>query len=155
MARNGNEGLDDDPDADEMGDDSLDVLFNGLQGNGPKVLGDAGLARLLESRLGRIERGARNRAEDCLHDIQSLARLLTQVLLDESRPPCAADLATAARHLGQLAQDGERWDLLAEHAAMYRTQRSVASEVARHWGRWARHFQEWPLPETATVDQVS
>lgn len=130
-------------DADQ---DSLDALFGALQGNGPKVLGDAGLARLSEPRLLVIERGARQRAEDCTQDLQCLARLLTQVLLAENQPLRASDLAVAARHLGKLAQDGERWTLLAEHAALYRTQRSVAQEVALHWTRWAQHFREWPAP---------
>ncbi|WP_028081646.1 hypothetical protein [Solimonas soli] len=119
-------------------------MFSAMQGNGPKVLGDAGLARLSESRLRVIERGARRRAEDCLHDGQCLSRLLAQALIDEERPLRAADLAAAARHIGRLMHDGERWNLLAEHASLYRTQRAVAAEVARHWSKWAQHFAEWP-----------
>lgn len=138
----GPESLNGDLSSDEQG--SLDRLFNDLQGNGPKILGDAGLARLSGSRLLSIEHGARSRADDCLHDVQSLARLLTQALLETDRPVRPADAAAAARHLGQLTQDCERWNLLAEHAAMYRVQRPVAAEVARHWTRWAQHFGEWP-----------
>lgn len=126
--------------------DSLDALMEALQGNGPKVLGDAGLARFSPKRLHAIELGARSRAEDCLRDVQCLARLLALVLINEDRPLRQSDSASAARHLGRLAQDCERWNLLAEHAAMYRTQRPVASEVARHWARWAQHFGEWPAP---------
>lgn len=132
----------------ESGSDTgmLDALFHHLQGNGSKVLGDAGLARFSPQRLHAIELGARSRAEDCLRDVQCLARLLALVLIDEDRRLRQSDSASAARHLGQLAQDCERWNLLAEHAAMYRAQQPVASEVARHWARWAEHFGEWPAP---------
>ncbi|MFT4046540.1 MAG: hypothetical protein QM661_07550 [Solimonas sp.] len=131
---------------DDADEDALDALLNALQGNSPACPGDAGLARLSETRLTRIERGARGRADDSLREVQSLARLLAQVLLDEDRPPRTVDLAVAARHLGRLAADSARWSLLAEHATMYRTQRSVAEEVARHWVLWAQYLREWPQP---------
>jgi hypothetical protein len=133
-------------DAGEHDADTLDALLSALQGNGPKVLGDAGLARFSASRLMSIERGARSRADDCLREVQCLSRLLTQVLRDDSQPMHRAELAVAARHLGRLAEDSERWRLLAEHAVLYRTQRAVAGEVARYWARWAQHFHEWPPP---------
>ena len=123
---------------------TLDALLQNLQGNGGKVLGDAGLARLSASRLSAIEGMARARAEDCLSNIQALARLLAQALLESSRPIRPADAVAAAQHLGMLAEDCERWNLLADHAAMYRVQPLVAAEVARYWGGWARHFGEWP-----------
>src|SRR3546814_10291668 len=48
--------------------------------------------------------------------------------------------------------DCERWNLRAEHAAMYRTQQTVASEVVRHWARWAQYFGEWLAPsEVPTI----
>jgi len=122
----------------------LDVLLQHLQGNGAKVLGDAGIARLSESRLAAIEVAARARAADCLSNVQSLARLLAQVLFDLDRPIRTADTVAAAQHLGALAQECERWNQLADHAAMYRVQRPVAAEVAKHWADWAQYYGEWP-----------
>lgn len=125
------------------GSDMLDLLLAALLGGGPKLLGDAGLARLSEARLQAIECGALARADDCLHELQCLARLLADATRAPARPP-AQDLALATRHLGRLAQDGARWKQLAEHAAMYRTQRDLAGEVARRWLGWAQYFGEWP-----------
>ncbi|NKF20869.1 hypothetical protein [Solimonas marina] len=123
--------------------DSLDALLNHLQGNGPDVQADAALARFSEARLRAIEFGARARAEDCLHNVQSLARLLTQALRSDEQAPVSDTLA-AVQHLEQLARDSERWALIAEHAVMYRKQRPVAEEVAQRWMHWARHLGEWP-----------
>jgi hypothetical protein len=123
---------------------SLDALLGEVQGNSSKVSGDAALARFSKERLRAIELGARTRADDCLSNVQVLARLLAQVLLDTDRPIRPADTVAAAQHLATLAQDCERWNLLAEHAATYRVQRPVAAEVARRWVRWAKHLGEWP-----------
>jgi hypothetical protein len=123
---------------------SLDALLGHVQGNAPKVGGDAALARLSKPRLEAIELGARTRVEDCLNNIQALARLLAQVLLETDRPIRPADAVTAAQHLGMPAQDYERWNRLAEHALMYRMQRPLAIEVAKHWADWSRHLGEWP-----------
>ncbi|WP_028008060.1 hypothetical protein [Solimonas flava] len=128
------------------GSDTLDLLLAALLGGGPKLLGDAGLARLSEARLQAIERGALARADDCLHELQCLARLLADATRVAACPPPAHDLARVTRHLGRLAQDGARWKQLAEHAAMYRAQRDLAGEVARRWLGWARYFGEWPQP---------
>lgn len=132
-----------DPTAGVEGD-SLDVLLGHLQGNGPKVTADAGLARLRESRLGVIQHEASSRAETCLQDAGSLARLLGQLLLADSEAVRQEDLAAAARHVGQLVEEHDSWRRLAENAAMYRRQPAMASEVAQLWGRWARHWGEWP-----------
>lgn len=126
--------------------DSLDSLLGHLQGNGPKVMADAGLARLRESRLSAIQRGAESRAEDCLHDVQCLSRLLSQLLLARDMAIRSEDLAATARHICQLVEDHGRWSQLAQNAATYRTQRAVAIEVARRWTHWARHWNEWPQP---------
>jgi hypothetical protein len=123
----------------------LDTLINHLQGNGPKLMADAGIARLQPKRLAAIRHGALSRAEDCLQDAQNLARLLTLLVRTQDPDVHPADLADLAIRIGRLTEEHTRWRQLSEHADLYRNQQLIAGEVSRRWAQWACHWSEWPI----------
>lgn len=131
--------------APEDASDALDTLLNNLQGNGSKIRADAGLARLREFRLRKIQLGARARSATCLQAAQSLSRLLTHALENPVGTVSADDLVGITRHLHGLTADMQRWQALADNAAFYRLQRKAAHEVAQRWLQSAQQTEEWPV----------
>lgn len=124
--------------------DPLEALLHHLQGSGPRMAGDAGLARFASWRLDAICRAAQARAEDCLLNAQSLSRLLAQLLVVRDAPIRDEDLAGTAGHVSRLMEEHRRWSQLAEHASVYRQQPALAQEVARRWLSGAQSLSEWP-----------
>ncbi len=130
--------------------DGLSSLLNHLQGNGPTVEADAGLARLSKERLQAIRHGARMQSLDCLHDLQNLAQLLAVLVANtEVGEALHLRLRATSSQLCRLAEDAIRWQELSESATYYEGNPTVAQNVARLWSQCSHHLSEWPIQETA------
>lgn len=123
----------------------LDRLLNDLQGNGPLMFEDEGLARLGQARLRRIRADALAQAATALSAAAALRQFVRQWAgVGWLRGPAAGVLR---EHIAQLRQEARRWRQLAEYAARYLAHPRLAELHARSWFTEARAKAECPGSE--------
>jgi len=120
----------------------LDRLLDDLQGNGPLMLEDEGLARFRPERLREIRANALAQAAAAWTAAVALRRFVREWA-------GAGWLGTPAGrllrdHLAQLRQDAQRWRRLAEYAARYLACPQLARLHARSWFGESRTRGEYP-----------
>ncbi len=123
----------------------LDRLLNDLQGNGPLMFEDEGLARFGQARLRRIRGDALAQAAAAL----GAAAALRQCACEWAGTgwPGSPAARLLREHIVQLRQDARRWRHLAEYAARYLAHPGLAGLHARSWLAEAAAKGECPAGE--------